>query len=108
MVRIGLIAGVAALAWAATASADIPPRPGEQEAAVAALIRNAGHACPRVTSLHYQTTGRGEAFSRAGLDPYVARCDNGKTYLVGVPPRRHPGPRPQPPSPSPRVEEITG
>jgi hypothetical protein len=103
---VGLLAlGFGALIVAA-ARADIAPLPGEQEAMLANLIEHAGYKCPKVASFEYATGARAEPYANSGLDPYIARCVNSKAYLVGVPPRRRPGPNSSP-QPEPRVKEVT-
>lgn len=83
-----------------SAGADIPPPPGAAEAYRRDLIRQAGHSCSDPVILKQVTSEQEERFRGKGLQPVVAQCGNGKSYLVATPPRRPPppnaGPWPQP------------
>jgi hypothetical protein len=87
------------------ASADIAPRPGEYERALAREIREAGYDCPAVNR-YTRYHGAGAAEMMWGKQaPDLAVCDNGKKYLVAKPPHRFPplrgliGPPAPPPTP---------
>lgn len=82
------------------AHADVPPPPGSQERAAAALIRDHGHACPRVTRLAVAPDADTQALAKQGLDASTATCSNGKQFLVAVPFRRPGPPRPDAPPPA--------
>lgn len=82
------------------ARADIPPPPGSQERAAAALIRDHGHDCPRVTRLAVAPEADSQALAKQGLDASTATCSNGKLFLVAVPFRRPGPPRPDAPPPA--------
>jgi len=84
----------------AGARADIPPPPGSQERAAAALIRDHGHACPRVTRLAAAPEADSQALAKQGLDASTAVCSNGTQFLVAVPFRRPGPPRPDAPPPA--------
>ena len=83
----------------ASAVADIPPLPGEAEAFRRDLIRRAGHSCADPVVLTQASGAQVESYAKKGLQPVLARCGDGKTYLVATPPRRPPPPgeaRPDP------------
>ena len=83
----------------ASAAADIPPLPGEAEAFRRDLIRRAGHSCADPVVLKQASSTQVESYAKKGLQPVLARCGDGKTYLVATPPRRPPPPgeaRPEP------------
>ncbi|HKU95125.1 MAG TPA: hypothetical protein VJR58_07615 [Vineibacter sp.] len=82
------------------ARADIPPPPGSQERAAAALIRDHGHDCPRVTRLAVAPETEAQALAKQGLDASIASCSTGKQFLVAVPFRRPGPPRPDAPPPA--------
>jgi hypothetical protein len=42
--------------------------------------------------LRSATSTQEETYRQKGLQPVLARCGNGKTYLVATPPRRPPPP----------------
>jgi hypothetical protein len=88
------------LAVAPPALADIPPPPGSQERAAAALIREHGHACPRVTKLAAAPKDDAESLAGQGLDAATATCDNGRRFVVAFPVRRPGPPRPDAPPPA--------
>jgi hypothetical protein len=93
---------VAALVlFPAYAGADIPPPPGAAEAYRRDLIRQAGHACDDPVVLRAATSAQEEEYRAKGLQAQLARCGNGKAYLVATPPRR-----PPPPNSSPRPEPV--
>ncbi len=83
-----------------SAWADIPPPPGSQERAAAALIRDHGHACPNVTRLAAAPQADADALAKQGLDASTAVCDNGKRFVVAFPFRRPGPPRPDAPPPA--------
>jgi hypothetical protein len=83
------------------ARADIAPLPGEAEAFRRDLIRRAGHDCPDPVVLRKASAEQEQSFQLRGLQVVLARCGNGKTYLVGTLPRR-----PPPPGEKPRPEPI--
>jgi hypothetical protein len=95
-----IVLPVAALTLAAPARADVPPPPGSQERAAAALIREHGHDCARVTRLSAAPRDAAESLARQGLNASTALCDNGKRFLVAVPFRRPGPPRPDAPPPA--------
>jgi hypothetical protein len=83
----------------AAAAADIPPLPGEAEAFRRDLIRRAGHSCADPVVLKQASSAQLESYAQKGLQAVLARCGDGKTYLVATPPRRPPPPgeaRPEP------------
>jgi hypothetical protein len=89
---------------APAARADIAPPPGTQERAAAALIREHGHACARVTRLSAAPREEADVLFRRGLDASTATCDTGKQYVVAFP-RRMPGP-PRPDAPPPATPVV--
>jgi hypothetical protein len=80
--------------------ADIPPPPGSQERAAAALIREHGHACVRVTRLAAAPKEEADALAGQGLDASTAFCENGTRFVVAFPVRRPGPPRPDAPPPA--------
>jgi hypothetical protein len=84
-----------------TARADIAPLPGEAEAFRRDLIRRAGYDCPDPVRLSSASAEQEKSFQQRGLQAILARCGNGKTYVVATPPRR-----PRPPSEGPRLEPV--
>ncbi len=80
--------------------ADVPPPPGSQERAAAALIREHGHPCAGVTRLSPAPKEDADALAGRGLDARTAACDNGKRFLVAFPFRRPGPPRPDAPPPA--------
>jgi hypothetical protein len=91
----------ALVALPAAAAADIPPLPGEAEAFRRDLIRRAGHSCSDPVALTKASAAQEESFRQKGLQAVLARCGDGKTYLVATPPRR-----PPPPGEAPRPEPV--
>lgn len=94
------VAVASAMVAGAVARADIPPPPGSQERAAAALIRDHGHVCARVTRLSAAPADDAEALAKRGLDASTAHCDSGKRYVVAFPVRRPGPPRPDAPPPA--------
>jgi len=84
-----------------SARADIAPLPGEAEAFRRDLIRRAGYDCPDPVVLRKASVNQEQSFQLRGLQAILARCGNGKTYLVATPPRR-----PPPPGDKPRPEPV--
>ena len=82
------------------AQADVPPPPGSQERAAAALIREHGHDCASVTRLSPAPREDADGLAGRGLDARTATCNNGKLFLVAFPFRRPGPPRPDAPSPA--------
>lgn len=99
---LALAGGIAVSALAARA--DVPPPPGSQERAAAALIREHGHACDSVVRLAAAPREDAEAMAARGLNARMAACDNGRQFVVAFPARR-PGP-PQPNAPPPARPEV--
>jgi hypothetical protein len=90
----------AAILLPVSAAADIAPPPGQAEAFRRDLIRGAGYDCADPVDLRKASAQQEQTFQQKGLQVVLARCGNGKTYLVATPPRRPPppgeGPRPEP------------
>jgi hypothetical protein len=97
---IVLVLPLAVAAVAGVAQADVPPPPGYQERAAAALIREHGHDCTRVTRLTAAPKEDAAALAGQGLDASTAYCDNGRRFVVAVPFRRPGPPRPDAPPPA--------
>jgi hypothetical protein len=93
-----------AMGIALPAQADVPPAPGSQERAAAALIREHGHECASVTRLSAAPREEAEALAGRGLDARTAACSNGKLFVVAFPVRR-PGP-PQSNAPPPAAPVV--
>ena len=76
----------------AAAAADLLPEPGDAEASRARLIRWAGYDCADPVTLSNASSDQRQSYGEKGLEATIARCSNGKTYLVASPPPRR-GPR---------------
>ncbi len=105
-----LVVGLGVVA-APGARADIPPLPGEQERVLLNVVDTTGHVCVKVTSYKSATGTDAETYGKAGLDPFIVECSNGKTYLVALPQRRPGPPQLDPdgkpiPAPASVVKEI--
>jgi hypothetical protein len=100
LLPMALVACLGGLGLAGPASGDIPPPPGSQERAAAALIRENGHDCARVSRLAAAPREDAEALARQGLDASTAYCGNGRRFVVAVPFRRPGPPRPDAPPPA--------
>jgi len=77
------------LASMGTASADIPPPPGEREHMLATKIRDAGFACPEPATYDYLDEAAGKKYWDQGLSPARVVCKDGKAFLVAVTSFRH-------------------
>lgn len=112
MRKIATITVVFGLAAIAPAHADIPPLPGQQEAYLLRVIEDANYACGKVRSFKTASGSDADTYEKQGLDPFIATCANGKTYLVAVSQRRPGPPQLDPngkpiPYPDPVVKEVT-
>jgi hypothetical protein len=61
--------------------------PGEQERLFQNLIENAGQSCGKVGSYTAVTGDDAAAYAKDWLNAFVAKCANGKSYLVTLPRR---------------------
>jgi len=52
------------------------------------LIRRAGYDCADPVILSNASSDQKQGYSEKGLEAIIARCSDGKTYLVASPPPR--------------------
>lgn len=85
----------------AAAAADLLPEPGDAEAYRAFLIRRAGYGCTDPVILSNASSDQRQSYGEKGLEAIIARCGDGKTYLVASPPPRRGRKRPDEAGPAP-------
>jgi hypothetical protein len=85
----------------AAAAADLLPQPGDAEASRARLIRWAGYDCADPVKLSDASSDQRQSYGEKGLEVTIARCSDGKTYLVAAPPPRRGRPQPAEAGPAP-------